>query len=91
MIAEKTDAAGRHVRQLELCALHCQIVIERERGLEIWEQTNKSERPSVSDSASPARRRFPCHCLGWYGFSNTFGLAGQLRMGAKATSLVVAS
>ena len=33
-----TDAAGRHVRQIELCPQHCEIVIERERtrGLEIW-------------------------------------------------------
>ena len=37
LIAEKTDAAGRHVREIELCPRHCQIVIERERarGLEI--------------------------------------------------------
>jgi hypothetical protein len=33
----KVDGAGRHVRQIELCPLHCQIGIEREqtRGLEI--------------------------------------------------------
>jgi hypothetical protein len=33
----KDGAQGRHVRQIELCALHCGIVIERERarGLEI--------------------------------------------------------
>ena len=37
LIAEKFDTAGRHVRLIELCALHCQIVIEREQanGLEI--------------------------------------------------------
>ena len=37
LIAEKVDGAGRHVRQIELCARHCDIVIERERkrGLEI--------------------------------------------------------
>ena len=37
LIAEKVDGAGRHVRQIELCPLHCEIVIERERarGLEI--------------------------------------------------------
>jgi hypothetical protein len=37
LIAEKVDTAGRHVRQIELCPQHCQIVIERERarGLEI--------------------------------------------------------
>ena len=33
LIAEKVDVAGRHGRQIELCALHCQIVIERERAL----------------------------------------------------------
>jgi hypothetical protein len=39
LIAEKTDAAGRHLRQIELCSQHCEIVIERERsrGLEIWD------------------------------------------------------
>jgi hypothetical protein len=38
LIAEKTDAMGRHVRQIELCPLHCEVVIARERvrGLEIW-------------------------------------------------------
>jgi hypothetical protein len=37
LIAEKLDGAGRHVRQIELCARHCEIVIERERarGFEI--------------------------------------------------------
>jgi hypothetical protein len=37
LIAEKVDTAGRHVRQIEICSLHCEIVIERERarGLEI--------------------------------------------------------
>jgi hypothetical protein len=36
-IAERVDTAGSHVRQIELCAQHCQIVIDRERarGLEI--------------------------------------------------------
>ncbi len=40
LIAEKMDAAGRHVRQIELCSRHCQIVIERERsrGLEICDR-----------------------------------------------------
>ena len=32
LIAEKVDGAGRHVRQIELCLRHCQIVIERERS-----------------------------------------------------------
>jgi hypothetical protein len=37
LVAEKVDSAGRHVRQIELCSLHCEIVIdhERARGLEI--------------------------------------------------------
>jgi hypothetical protein len=37
LIAEKIDGAGRHVRQIELCPLHCELVIARERarGLEI--------------------------------------------------------
>lgn len=37
LIAEKVDVAGRHVRQIELCLAHCEVVIERERarGLEI--------------------------------------------------------
>jgi hypothetical protein len=40
LIAEKVDAAGRHVRQIELCPLHCDIVIarERSRGLEICDR-----------------------------------------------------
>ena len=29
-VAEKTHAAGRHVRQIELCSLHSEIVIERD-------------------------------------------------------------
>jgi len=43
LIAEKTDAAGRHVRQIELCPLHCDVVIERERarGLEICDRRNE--------------------------------------------------
>jgi hypothetical protein len=43
LIAEKVDGAGRHVRQIELCAQHCEIVIERERarGLEISDQRNE--------------------------------------------------
>jgi hypothetical protein len=32
LIAEKVDAAGRHVREIELCERHCQIVIERARA-----------------------------------------------------------
>src|SRR5271163_3421378 len=30
LIAEKTDVAGRHVRQIELCTQHCEVVIESE-------------------------------------------------------------
>jgi hypothetical protein len=43
LIAEKTDAAGRQVRQIELCPLHCDVVIERERkrGLEISDRRSK--------------------------------------------------
>ena len=43
LIAEKTDAAGRHIRQIELCPQHCEIVIEREqkRGLEIRDKRNE--------------------------------------------------
>jgi hypothetical protein len=42
-ITEKVDGAGRHVRQIELCPQHCQIVIERERsrGLEIYDRRNE--------------------------------------------------
>jgi len=37
LIAEKVDGAGRHIRQIELCARHGGVVIEsaRGRGLEI--------------------------------------------------------
>jgi hypothetical protein len=40
LIAEKVDTAGRHIRQIELCLLHCEVVIEREqaRGLEICDK-----------------------------------------------------
>ncbi len=40
MIAEKVDGAGRHIRQIELCPRHCQIVVEceRKRGLEICDR-----------------------------------------------------
>jgi len=43
LVAEKVDTAGRHVRQIELCPLRCQIVIERERnsGLEICDRRNE--------------------------------------------------
>ncbi len=43
LVAEKVDTAGRHVRQIELCASHCQIVIERERarGLAISDRRNE--------------------------------------------------
>jgi hypothetical protein len=32
LVAEKVDTAGRHLRQIELCAPHCEIVIARERA-----------------------------------------------------------
>jgi hypothetical protein len=40
---KKTDAAGRPVRQIELYAQHCDIVIERERarGLEVCDRRNE--------------------------------------------------
>ncbi len=40
LIAEKVDGAGRHVRQIELCTKHGNVVIERERarGLEICDR-----------------------------------------------------
>src|ERR1035437_7275266 len=53
LIAEKIDTAGRHVREIELCPQHCNIVIERERsrGLEICDRRGKS-RPCRSVFAS---------------------------------------
>jgi hypothetical protein len=43
LVTQKTDAAGRHIRQIELCERHCQIVIERERarGLEVSDRRNE--------------------------------------------------
>ena len=43
LIAQKVDGAGRHVRQIELCARHCDIVIKRERsrGLEISDRRDE--------------------------------------------------
>jgi len=43
LIAEKVDGAGRHVRQIELCTRHGNIVIARERarGLEISDRRNE--------------------------------------------------
>jgi hypothetical protein len=43
LIAQKTDAAGRHVRQIELCSWHCDVVIQRERlrGLEISDRRHR--------------------------------------------------
>ena len=42
LIAEKVDGAGRHVRQIELCTRHCDVVIESARGcgLEISDRRN---------------------------------------------------
>jgi hypothetical protein len=42
-IAEKVDGAGRHVRQIELCLRHGEIVVARERSrdLEISDRRNK--------------------------------------------------
>jgi len=43
LIAQKVDGAGRHIRQVELCARHCDIVIKRERtrGLEICDRRSE--------------------------------------------------
>jgi hypothetical protein len=43
LVAEKVDTAGRHVRQIELCLVHCEIVIEREhaRGLEMSDRRDE--------------------------------------------------
>jgi hypothetical protein len=43
LIAEKIYGAGRHARQIKLCALHCEVVIERERarGLEICDRRSE--------------------------------------------------
>ncbi len=43
LIAEKVDAAGRHVRQIELCDRHAQAVVacERTRGFEIFDRRDR--------------------------------------------------
>ncbi len=43
LVAEKVDAGGRHIRQIELYTRHCNVVIERERerGLEISDRGNE--------------------------------------------------
>ena len=40
VVAEKVDSAGRHIRQIELCDRHTEVVIvrERKRGLEIHDR-----------------------------------------------------
>lgn len=40
LVAEKVDGAGRHVRQIELCERHAEVVIARERarGLEVLDR-----------------------------------------------------
>lgn len=50
LVAEKVDTAGRHVRQIELCLVHCQIVIERERerGPEISDRRNEKGSEQLS-------------------------------------------
>lgn len=32
LITEKVDGAGRHIRQIELCPRHCEVVIESARA-----------------------------------------------------------
>jgi hypothetical protein len=58
LIAEKTDAAGRHIRQIELCAQHCDIVIERERvrGLEISDRRGEWRKSGLESESA----RAPC-------------------------------
>jgi hypothetical protein len=43
LIAEKVDGAGRHLRQIELCTRHGDVVIEsaRARGLEISDRRDE--------------------------------------------------
>ncbi len=43
LIAEKVDGMGRHVRQIELCTRHGDVVIEtaRARGLEISDRRDQ--------------------------------------------------
>jgi len=43
LVAEKVDGAGRYVRQIELCSLHCEVVIgrARARGLEISDRRSE--------------------------------------------------
>jgi hypothetical protein len=42
-VAEKVDVAGRHIRQIEVCERHCEIVIAREggHGLEISDRRDE--------------------------------------------------
>ncbi len=56
LIAEKVDGAGRHVRQIELCPQHCEMVIERERarGLEICD--GRREHLCVTNRGIECRR-----------------------------------
>jgi hypothetical protein len=51
LIAQKTHAAGRHIRKIKLCAQHCEIVIERERKrrLEISDRRDETaQRPPIT-------------------------------------------
>jgi hypothetical protein len=55
IVLEKVDNAGRHVRQIELCDGHSQIVIERERARGL--RDIRSSRLALEENG-PARVRF---------------------------------
>ena len=68
-IAEKVDAAGRHVRQVELCIRHCEVVIVREhaRGLEISDRRSEcphGQRSAQSEIPRSSRISILCECGG---------------------------
>ena len=49
VITEKVDAAGRRVRQIELCNPHLDFVIERERGRGLEVQDRRKRRAQLYD------------------------------------------
>ena len=46
LIAEKTDAGGRRLRQIELCTRPCDIVVARERARGL-KMNDRREHPGV--------------------------------------------
>jgi hypothetical protein len=60
VIAEKVDTAGRHCRQIELCARHCDIVIERElaRALRFATEGKPSDEKKFSLAGTTALRHY---------------------------------